>query len=221
MASTAEGEHPKTGRFANIARQLDIEIVSIQGGSGGFDGLVTFEPPPDVLPFFGDLPERATIELLDSIERESNGHPANWAVRKYLGALPPGVTRQTYDFQENGTVKKHIEIGDVKFAALPADLPSLRGYEGDLIGVGFEPGRPEVRIKTDSSTPSLDATSEQVEMALNMRREKLRVLGVNDGKRTRLLNCVEARKPPFKLTDEAVEEHIFKRWSGVFARLAK
>ncbi|HZU44493.1 MAG TPA: hypothetical protein VE994_17590 [Terriglobales bacterium] len=221
VSAAANADNPKSGRLTNVARQLDIQIESIQGNSGGFDGIVTFEPPPDVLPLFGDLPARATIELLDSIERESKGQPSNWAVRKYLSALPTGVRKQTYDFHDNGAVKKHVEIGDVQFAAIPADLPSLREYEGDIVGVGFEPGRPEVRIKTGVSTPNLDATSEQVEEALHMRKEKVRVLGVNDGKRTRLLAVAEIHEPRFERTDEAVEEHIFKRWSGVFSRLAR
>lgn len=218
------GEHPRrTGRFTNLARQLDIEIVRIAGESTGFDAIVSFKPV-EGLASFPDLPERATLELFDSIERESKGQAVNWSVRKYLGALPNGVHRQWYEFHENGVTKRQVEIGDLELAELPEDLPSLRQYEGNIVGVGFEPGRPEVRIKTQSATASLEATNEQVEMALSIKKEKVpevRVLGVNDGKRTRLLNIVDARTPRIKVSAEAVEEHIFKRWSGVFARLAK
>src|SRR5271157_3534727 len=215
MVSTAvEHEHPKIGRFANLARQLDIEITSIEGDSTGFNGLVSFYQPPDELPLFADLPERAVTELLDSIERESRGQAANWAVRKYLSALPPTIHRQTYELHENGTTKKRVEIGDVKLMEVPEEFPSLREIDGNIIGVGFEPGRSEVRVKGETATASFDASDDQVEMALTIRKENVRSLGVHDGRRTRLLLITKASAPRFKITDEAVEEHIFKRWGG-------
>jgi hypothetical protein len=222
MVSTAvEHERPKIGRFANLARQLDIEITSIEGNSTGFNGVVAYYQPPDELPLFADLPDRAVTELLDSIERESKGQAANWAVRKYLSSLPPTVHRQTYELYENGVAKKRVEIGDFKLMEVPEEFPSLREVDGNIIGVGFEPGRSEVRMKSDSATANFDATDKQVEMALAIRKESVRSLGVYDGKRTRLLLIAKASEPRFKITDEAIEEHIFKRWSGVFARLAK
>ena len=224
MVSTAvAGEHdrPKSGRFANLARQLDIEIVSIEGGSAGFNGLVAFYQPPSELPLFADLPDRAITELMDSVERESKGQAANWAVRKYLSSLPPAIHRQTYELYENGVLKKTVEIGDVRLAEMPEEFPSLREVEGQIIGVGFEPGRSEVRVKGETATVGFDASDESVEKALAVRRENTRLLGVYDGKRTRLLRIQKASEPRFAVTKEAVEEHIFQRWNGVFARLAK
>jgi hypothetical protein len=222
MVSTAvDAEHPKFGRFTNQARQLDIELVKMEEGSGGFDALVSFSQPPDELPLFWNVPERATIELLDSIDQERQRVPRNSAVRRYLGSLPREVHKQLYEFHENGTVKKRVEFGDIEVAEIPADLPSLVQYEGSIVGVGFEPGRSEVRVKSDAGIPSLDATDEQVETALQMRRAKVRVLGVNDGKRSRLLRMARARDPQFKVTPEAIEEYIYKKWAGVFARLSK
>jgi hypothetical protein len=222
MVSTAlENERPKSGRFANIARQLDIEIISIEGGSTGFNGLVSFHQPPDELPLFADLPERAVTELMDSIERESRGHTSNWAVRKYLSSLPPEIHSQTYELHENGTVKRRIEIGDVKLADIPEDFPFLREIDGAIVGVGFEPGRPEVRIKTENTSISFEADDKQVDVALEIRKETVRALGVFGGKRARLLRIASSEEPRFQITDQAIEEHIFKRWNGVFARLAK
>jgi len=177
--------------------------------------------PNDLLPLFLDLPERATTELLDSIERESRGEPRNWAVRKYLRSLPVGVHHQSYELHDNGATKRRVDIGDLRLAEMPLELPSLRKLDGRIAGVGFEPGRTEVRVKSNAGTAAtLDATAEQVDAALRMRNEDVRILGVSDGKRTRLLNVVNARTPEFKITDEAVETHIFKRWERVFARLA-
>jgi hypothetical protein len=222
MVSTAvEAEHPKVGRFANLARQLDIEIVAIEGNSTGINAVVSFAHLPDELPLLMDLPDRATTELLECIEQESKGVARNWAVRKYLHTLPVGIHKQLYELHENGRTKKHVEIGDVNFTEMPPDMPSLVELEGNVVGVGFDPGRSEVRIKGDSSTFNLDATDEQVEAALGMRRAKIRALGVHDGSRARLLTVARASAPRFKVTPEAIEEQVFKRWAGVFARLAK
>jgi hypothetical protein len=222
MVSTAvDAEHPKFGRFTNQARQLDIELVKMEEGSGGFDALVSFAQPLDELPLFWDVPERATIELLESIDQERQRIPRNSAVRRYLGSLPPGVHKQLYEFHENGHVKKHVEFGDIEVAEVPPDLPNFVELEGSIVGVGFEPGRSEVRIKSEAATPSLDATDQQVEMALQMRRTKIRALGVHDGKRSRLLRIGRARDPRYKVTPEAIEEHIFKKWAGVLEKLSK
>jgi len=221
VGTAVEPEHPKGGRFANIARQLDIEITRIEGGSTGFNGVVSFYQPPNELPLFGDLPERAITELLDSIERESTGRPSNWAVRKYLSSLPPTIHSQTYELRENGVSKKLVKIGDVKLMEVPEDFPSFREVDGNIIGVGFDPGKSQVRVKSSAFSTVFDASSEQVEMALAIRKDDVRSFGVHDGKRVRLLRIRTAAEPRFNVTDQAIDEHIFKRWAGVFARLAE
>jgi hypothetical protein len=221
VGSAVESERPQIGRFANVARQLDIEIERIEGNSTGIVGPVSYHPPPDELALFADLPERAVTELFEAIERESQGHASNAAVRKYLSTLPRTIRHQTYELHENGTIKKRVEIGEVKLTELPEELPSLREVTGSIVGVGFDPGRSEVRVKGEGSTSSFDALGEQVEAALAIRKEIARSLGVHEGRRTRLLRIEKASEPRFAVTREAIEEHIFKRWDGVFARLAK
>jgi hypothetical protein len=221
VSNAVDAEHPKFGRFTNQARQLDIELAKMEEGSGGFDAIVSFSQPLDELPLFGDVPERATIELLDSIDQERQGIPRNSAVQRYLKSLPLEVHKQLYEFHENGHVKKRVEFGDIKVTEIPPELPSLVQYEGSIVGVGFEPGRSEVRIKSESAIPSLDATDVQVEAALNMRRNKIRVLGVHDGKRSRLLQIARARDPRFKVTPEAIKEHIFDKWAEAFEQLSR
>ena len=221
VGSATEGEHPRTGRFANLARQLDIEIVQIVGNSSGADAIVTFYTPPDELALFADLPDRATLELLTAIERESSGQPSNSAVRSYLKSLPLGLHKQSYEFHNNGTMRRRVEIGDMKVTDLPSELPSFREVQGNVVGVGFEPGKSEVRLKSEFGTPIFDAAPEQVEVALSLRKAGVRVFGIQDGRRTRLLRIAPASEPRFEVSKEAIEEHIFKRWSGVFERLAK
>jgi hypothetical protein len=222
MVNTAvEPERPSSGRFANVARGLDIEIASIQDGSAGFDGLVTFMQPPEELPLFADLPQRATFELLDSIDRESKGHPANWAVRKYLSLLPPGLHRHVYEVYDDGVATKRIEVGDVKLPDVPEEFPFMREIVGSVVGVGFEPGRSEVRIKGEGPAAAFDAEPKQVETALELRHETVRSFGVHANRHTRLLRLNRASEARVALTPEMIEEHIFKRWSGVFERLAR
>ena len=222
MVSTAvDGEHPRTGRFASVAKQLDIEITDLEHNSTGFDSVVTFAQPSEELPLFADLPNRAVSELLDAIERESNGQPANWSVRRYLSMLPSGVHKQVYEWHDNGTTKKRVEVGDIKIVEIPQDLPILRELEGDVVGVGFEPGRSEVRIKTETMTTSLSATPEAVDRALGVRHEKVRTTSVHIGSKARLISLKRASELRLELTPELVEQHLFDRWKDVFARLAQ
>ena len=221
MVSTAiEGDQPRSGRFANVARWIDIELVDIAHQSTGADALVVFHNPPDELNLWGDIPSRATVELLDAIEMESKGQVRNWSVRNYLRELPPLLTHQVYEYT-NGTAKKRVEVGNIDLKTLPPDLPVLKELEGYIVGVGFEPGRPEVRIKSETATTSLTATERTVDQALRMRHDRVRSLSVHVASRSRLirLNRSSDARPAF--TPQAVEEHIFKRWDGLLERLAK
>src|SRR5580692_1640545 len=133
VRAALENEKPKVGRFADLARSLDIELVAIEGNSTGFDAVISFTHPPGVLPFFGDLPERATLELLNSIDDERKGIPRHSSVRSYLRSLPPGVHKQLYELHDNGETKKKVEFGDIAVAEVPPDLPSLMEYEGSIV----------------------------------------------------------------------------------------
>jgi hypothetical protein len=225
VTNAVGAEQPRRGgRWAELARHLDIEITNLEEGSVGFSSVVTFEQPPQSeLPFIMDLADRATDELLESLDKESKHVPRNWAVRKYLASLPSGVSNQVYELYPNGAQQpsKRVTIGHVELPDIPVDLPSLVEYEGIVIGVGFDPGRSEVRVKAESGSPAFDASEEQVNAALNTRNRKIRVLGVHDGRRARLLSLVQASTPRYKVTPDAIEEHIFKKWAGVFARLSK
>jgi hypothetical protein len=220
VSNAIEGESPKSGRFADVARWIDIEIVDIAHQSSGFDALVVFHNPPDELNLWGDLPSRATVELLDAIEVESRGQMRNGGVRNFIRALPLGLHRQLYEYT-NGAGTKRVEIGDVKLADVPEEFPFFREVTGSVVGVGFEPGRSEVRVKGEGPVAAFDAEPEQVETALNLRHENIRALGVHAGKHSRLLRIGKASEARLAVTAEMIEEHIFHRWSGVFARLAK
>jgi hypothetical protein len=220
VGSAIENEYPKSGRFANIARWIDIEVRNVAKGSSGIDALVVFHNPPDELNLWGDIPSRATIELLDAIEAESRQQLRNSAVRNYFRALPATLNRQVYEYT-NGTATKRVEVGRIDLTTLPPDLPYLKELEGYVVGVGFEPGKPEVRIKTEAMTTSLVSTSEAVDHALNLRNDRVRTLSVHIASRARLIGLNRSTDPRFVFTPEAVEEHIFKRWDVLLERLAQ
>jgi hypothetical protein len=223
VCAVDENDGPQTGRFANLARLLDIEIVGVEGNSTGINARVSFSDGGGAdAAAFADLPSRATLELVESIDRETRRQATNGSVRKYLRSLPNGVNHQVYEVLDGGRVTKRIDVGNVQLAELPPSLPVLKEYEGLIVGVGFETGRTEVRIKTETNNSvTLQTSSESVDRAIEYRHEKIRTLSVHDEKRGRLISLKKASDPKFEFTREAVENHIFKRWDAVLRELAK
>jgi hypothetical protein len=218
VGDAVEGKN--IGRFANAARQLDIEITDLVRESSGFDSVITLTPSVgENLPLFQELTQQAGFQLLDSIDSERRGVLRNASVRNYLRALPQGISHQTYTLHDNGTVLKQVSFGSVELSEVPGDLPCVVHYIGNVIGVGFEPGRPEVRIKTDAATTvTLAATQKQVDVALGLRFDKIRAVAVDQGGSRRLLILQEVNRPINRSTRDAA---IFDRWEGVLRRLAQ
>ena len=209
----------RVGRFTDEARQLDIEITDLLKDSLGFDSLITVATPPgENFDLFTDLPEKATNKLLDAIEAESGGVVTNAIVRRYLESLPSGIIHQTYHLHRNGTMLREVSFGTMAIAQVPADLPYVAEFVGFIVGVGFEPGTPEVWIKTDSMTVTLTATSAQVDTALELRQASVRAIAVVQGNSRRLLILQASHLPINRSTREGA---IFGRWDGVLRRLAQ
>lgn len=225
VRNAVEGEYPKSGRFADPARNLDIEIVKINGNSLGLSAEIAFHDIAQAqanLPLWAELPERAGAELLDALERESKGQLSNSAVRKYLEVLPPGISVQEYNFHLNGKSIRSVKIGEVKLTTLPVGLAYLRETEGDVIGIGFDPGKNEVRIKPESgNTAILGSTSEQVDEGWEMRHNKVRTLAVHTLKGVRLISLKRASEPRIRPDRDVLRKHIATRWENVLKQLAE
>jgi hypothetical protein len=219
IVAEAFEDRPPRGRLTNEAKRLDIEIGELVKESSGFDGTITVATAPyDTRPLF-DLAESAGTQLLEALYSESQGIPRNASIQRYLRALPVGINRQTYWLHKNGTSLKEVSFGEPVLPELPADIPYIAEYLGNIIGVGFEPGRLEVRMKPDNGSPvTFGATSDQVESALALRDTKAKALVVVQGNVQRLLILQDAVKPRNRSTREA---EIFERWNGALARLAK
>src|SRR5579872_3263004 len=79
VANAFDGEGSQKGRLFAPAKNIDIEIVNVKQNSSGIDALVTFQEPPAQYELYANLADRSVGELLDDIERESKGQPANFA----------------------------------------------------------------------------------------------------------------------------------------------
>jgi hypothetical protein len=118
--------------------------------------------------------------------------------------------------------KKKVEFGDIDFTEMPIDLPLLVEIEGDVVGVGFDPGKNEVRLKPQSgSVSSFSSTGDEVETALSFRHDKVRTLALKEETRARLLRIRRASDPRFKRDSASVDEYIFKKWNGLLRRLSR
>jgi hypothetical protein len=208
------------GRLANTARGLDIEISKIEGSSSGFAGMLAVQTPEGkTFPLFNDLGERAATELLTALELEGRGEPKSAIVRTYLRSLPLGISRHVYSLHNNGTVLKRVVLEGVNLMETPAELPHLTEIHGNVTGVGFEPGRSEVRVKTEEGFQlTMGATALQVERALELRTTKVKVLALVDETHSRLLR-LESASMPWRTSSR--EEAVFKRWDGLLRRLAQ
>ena len=227
-AADPEGERGAAGgRLHKIAGTLDLEIVGLKAGSLGVEAVCTVRAPfGATLPQFDAdridaLAVDAVEELLASIAAETQGHPRSLMVRKYLGVLPHGVRKQKYELRRNGTSLRTVEVSDYELPAVSQGLPELLRVVGRVAGVGFEPGRLEVRLLgSDDKATICGATEAQVEEALRLRHEPIEALAVVE-ERARLLWIRGQNQPPIFATEEERRASIFTRWDETLRRLAK
>jgi hypothetical protein len=214
----ALGRNPSDfGRLPEPVRQLDIELANISEGSSGFVGQITFHTPPgETMPLF-DIADRSANELLEAIDEESRGNLRNAQVRTYLKSIPPGVTRQSYVLSLGEKEIKKVEFGTADLAAEVFGLPYLMEFIGRVTGVGFEPGRNQVRFQMDTGQDvTVGATHEQVDYALENRASPIRVMILESEIRKLLWLQLETDNP-MRL---GTESFIFNRWEGLLRRLA-
>lgn len=217
---TAALEPADTGRLANTAKNLDIQIVEVIEGSGGFAMEITFDSPGQQDSLFETMAEKVGLELLESIEAESKGILKNAAVRRYLQALPRGLTRQSYSLTDKRGVVREVQLGNVTLAPPVQDLPSLVEISGRVAGVGFPPGTTEVKIKAEGVVQmTASATEKQVARALQLRSGEVRSLAVSSADGLRLL-VLEPSEFSRSARAARANQAIFDKWSETFQELA-
>lgn len=195
MVGQAVGEDygRRGGRLADVAKQLDIQLTSMEGGCVQLQAALVHAVPAGTdleLPGL-DLPERALLRLVEDIEAESQGHYRNAAVRTYLQSLPKFVTRQAYVARRNGSIIREVNVAAMEVVAAPAMATRLMRTAGTVSAVVLEAGRESVTLKSErGQRVPFAATAGLVERALSLRDQPVlatSVAGAGDDKRTRLL----------------------------------
>ncbi len=211
------------GRLAADADRIDIQIVSISDGSVSPSCIIAVAPAFEAqIPMWPEaLAEDAIDRLLGDLEYESRGVHRNKSVREYFRQLPAGITKQDYVLRVDGAVRREVHIGTVSLALESSDSPYLTEITGSVIGVGFDPGKHFVKIKSADSTASestLSATREQVDAALENRERQIRVLVLNYPGGARLLKLQPSSDRKVKLDTNS---YVFHKWNDLLARLAQ
>jgi hypothetical protein len=129
-----------------------------------------------------------------------------------------GIRQQDYSLHENGREIKSISIFGMDLVEPVLESPHLSEIVADVIGVGFEPGRSEVRLKYNDRQLTVSATPLQVEQALELRHSKVRVLALISEAQCKLLRVQEAELP---WSSPSRERAVFGRWDGLLRRLAQ
>lgn len=209
------------GRLAREAENLDIQIETVTGNSPVHVSAQIVELNPPERPLLGDLPEQALDKLLRDIEREAQGMPAHHSVRAFLKALPDGLESQRYiQKAADGRILRDVRIGAMSVTTL-LRAPHLMEVSGILVAVGFEEGRQEVKVRSDSGElVAMTSTSALAEKAIDLRLQHVRLLGVSiEGQRPRLIDLtaeeILVQDPGPRL------DRVFSDWRVLLQRLAQ
>ena len=94
---------------------------------------------------------------------------------------------------------------------------------GIVVGVGFDPGKNEIRIKhpEGKTTFAFTATQDQVNAAIQHRGQLVRVQVVVGATHNRVLRIAAVDAPRYEPTTEDRERLIFDKWRGVLSVLAQ
>lgn len=213
------------GRLAKLASQLDLEVTAVEEGSLGLVmACVLRLAAGQNAELFNSLADQACSEFVSAVEQESAGQPRNGLVREYLRALPAGVSAQSYTVQtSDGKPERTVKIGSMALAALPIDAPSLDEMVSSVVGVGFEPGRLEVRLLDTNNKRALTcvATQALVDRAIALRNKDVRALVVTVGNKTRLLRLNPADAAESKLQPGDRDVLLWQRWDELLRRFAQ
>ena len=211
------------GKYAKEAERLDLEIEAITEGSTGLEILCTSRlGVGDNLQLFAGLALDTSRQMLDYIEAESRGQPRHVAARKFLAALPPGVSGQRYRLLHNGKCDKEVTIGEFAVLELPRPGPHLESFVGFVVGVGFEPGKAEVRLKHLSTERQVtcSATPEQVGAAIRLRDLQADAM-ILAGQKCRLL-WLRPSEPGWEPPPaEERTKMVLDKWDDVLRRLPR
>lgn len=222
IESSSSAYGSRGGRYARMATMLDLELKSVENGCVELAIVGTQEVPPQTnYDLVNGLAERAGNMLLDAIQVESQGEWRNHMVRSYLSALPKGLSRQRYSLASGSGTPRTIEIAGINVSLLPKSSPFFDRIEGTIVGVGFEPGPTEVRIKSEGGIDTFAASPKQVSAALELRGAPIQALVLKGTPVKRLIwakRTGDVKAPP---TAKEIRQYVSATWDVVLRRLAQ
>lgn len=208
------------GRLAREAANLDVQIETIQANSPITlkCAVVPIEEP--ARPLIVDLPDQAVDVFLRDLERESRGQLAHYRVRRFLKALPSGLSEQKYRYRSSdGELRREVQIAAMALAEA-TQAPHLVELDGVLVGVGFEQGKSEIKLRAlTGELVSLSATPDQVERAIELRLQSVQALAVAEPSKTRLLRL--AVEPATAMPPDERARFVFATWGPLLELLAR
>jgi hypothetical protein len=214
------------GRLAKLASQLDLEITGVEQGSLGLTMACVLRLAPDQSSEpVSSLADQTCSEFVTAIEHESAGRLRNGMVREYLRALPSGVKSQSYSVcRSDGSIFR-AQIGQVTLAQMPAEAPALDEIVAAIMGVSFDPSRPEIRLQDPKSKRAVvcSATPTLIERALALRSAPVRALMVQHAGKLRLLRLcpADAVMDLPGLAAETSSALLWERWDELLRRFAQ
>lgn len=219
-----EAEHRKS---SVTARAFDLQIVSVGEGSLVLTlGLVFVggtELPKVPGGDYKDVAVRAVQKFTEDVQDEWAHRGSRESVRKYMKALPKGITEQGYSAVVDGTVLKSVKLsGRDKHEAEGRPVPRTSEVRGLVKGLTFDQANGRVRIKDAAGTVHVCLASQQVvEMAVKL--HKFMVIGtilVNKDQK-RLINIRDDGDSRSTLSQEERTAFLCDQWHEALKRLAE
>ena len=175
----------------------------------------------DNFELFDDLPVRSTEKFVGALEKESKGVYRDAAARKFLKALPGGLTVQKYQVYSGDAKVLEVSIGEVDLPTEPVDLPSIIRTTARILGVTFEP-HAEVRLDAGGLKFSCAASEDLVDKAILLRAEEVGIVAVvTSPSKGRLLWLGQEDERP-SVADRATRgAHVLDRWARTLEILGR
>lgn len=210
---TKDEQPSLTGRVAEEAASIDVELEAITQGSTGVAAVVTTRRPD----LFGTLPAKATQRFVEDLQNEERGIHVNPAARSYLRRVPSTVTQHEYTVLQGSTVLVQAKLKRFTEDEFDENLPAVYRSSAVVTAVSFKPLG--VSLQFPIGKVRATATREQVECAIENHEVELVASVVSVDGKYRLVGLSKDSKP--RLSPASRIEKISNDWKETLARLAQ
>lgn len=221
----SDGSVSETGRIAQEAKILDLEIVSLDKGSLDLSMAFVSKGHPQSAKR-RRLAENLTLDTADrflsDIDAESRGRERNSHARRFLRSLPAGVRTQKYSVSVGERLVREITIAQVVTTPPVPRMSVGRTVTGTVASIGIEPGREYVELREGSRG---------VRMRVGNRADTDRAFAMSAGLVTAFavfppdgqprLVWIRPASEPRRLNPSMLSDYIFGRWAKTLKELAR